>query len=237
MQTRRRSFLAVLAVLAALTLVTALVGGCSSSKQSSAPLPDATTLLKQSSQSTKNLKSVHLGLSVDGKVKGLPLKTLDGDLAIAPDTAAKGEAKIIVAGSDVDAKFVVYDKILYAALTPNKWTDFGPAANIYDPSSILNPETGLANVLDHFTNAKAEGRETVNGQDTVRVTGKVPAPTVNQLAPQLHATDLMPATAWIQEKGDHQLVKAKLDQSAGNSIVMTLSNWGQPVQVSKPPVS
>jgi lipoprotein LprG len=42
---------------------------------------------------------------------------------------------------------------------------------------------------------------------------------------------------WIQETGDHQLVQAKLDQSAGNSVQMTLSNWNAPVQVTKPPVA
>jgi lipoprotein LprG len=233
MQTRRP----FLAVLAALTIATALVGGCSSSKKSSAPLPDAATLLKQSSQTTKNVKGVHLVLSVSGQIKGLPVKTLTGDLATAPDTAAKGDAKITLAGSDIDAQFVVYDKILYAALTPNKWSDFGPAADIYDPSSILNPDTGLADMLDHFTDAKAEARENINGQTTIRITGKVPADAVNQLAPQLKATQPLPSTAWIQESGDHQLVQAKLDQSPGNSIQMTLSNWGEPVQVTKPPVS
>jgi lipoprotein LprG len=42
---------------------------------------------------------------------------------------------------------------------------------------------------------------------------------------------------WIQETGDHQLVQAKLDQSQGNSVQMTLSDWNAPVQVTKPPVA
>jgi len=233
MQTRRR----LSAVLAAVSIAAALVAGCSSSKQTSKPLPDAATLLKQSSQTTKGVKSVHLVLSVTGKVKGLPVKTLTGDLTTAPNTAAKGDAKIMLAGNDIDAQFVVYDTVLYAALTPNKWDDFGPAADIYDPSAILNPNTGLANMLANFTDPKAEGRETINGQNTVRISGKVSADAVNALAPQLNATQPLPATAWIQENGDHELVQAKMDQSAGNSIQMTLSNWGEPVQVTKPPVS
>ncbi|MGH3522261.1 MAG: LppX_LprAFG lipoprotein [Mycobacterium sp.] len=232
MQTRRPLF----AVLAVLSIATALVGGCSSHKQSGAPLPDAATLLKQSSQTTKNVKSVHLVLTVNGKVKGLPVKSLTGDLTTDP-TAAKGKALITLAGSDIDADFVVLDTILYAALTPNNWTDLGPAADIYDPSSILNPDTGLANVLANFTDAKADGRETINGQETIRITGKVPADAVNKLAAPLNATQAQPATVWIQEKGDHHLVQAKLDQSQGNSVQMTLSNWGTPVQVTKPPVN
>jgi lipoprotein LprG len=44
----------------------------------------------------------------------------------------------------------------------------------------------------------------------------------------------VPATVWIQETGDHQLVQAQLEKSPGNSVQMTLSNWGEQVQVSKP---
>ena len=60
---------------------------------------------------------------------------------------------------------------------------------------------------------------------------------MNKHAPQLNATQPVPTTVWIQESGDHQLVQAKLEKSPGNSLQMTLSNWNQPVQVTKPPVS
>jgi lipoprotein LprG len=234
MQTRRRLF----AVLAALSIATALIAGCSSgSKQSGAPLPDATTLVKQSTDVTKNLKSAHLVLSVMGKVPGLPIKTLTGDLTNSPATAASGDVQLTLGGSEVDANFVVLDGELYATLTPNKWSDFGKAADIYDVSQILNPDTGLANLLANFTDAKAEGRDTINGQSTIRISGNVPADAVNKIASQLNATKPTPTTAWIQETGDHQLAQVKMDRSPGNSVQMTLSNWNQPVQVSKPQVS
>ena len=115
MQTRHR----LLAVLTSLSLATALIAGCSSgSKQSSAPLPDATTLVKQSSDTTKNVKSVHLVLTVQGKIQGLPIKVLNGDLTTTPGTAASGNVQLTLAGSDIDANFVVYDSVLYATLTP-----------------------------------------------------------------------------------------------------------------------
>jgi lipoprotein LprG len=227
----------ILAVLAALSFAAALVGGCSSSKQSAAPLPDAATLLSKSNLTTRNVKSVHLVLSVSGTIHGLPVKTLTGDLTTSPDTAATGEANLTVLGSSVDAQFVVDDGTLYAALTPGHWESFGPAAAIYDPSEILNPNTGLANVLTNISNPKSESRETINGQSTVKITGSASADAVNGLASQLKATQPLPATVWIQETGDHQLVQAKLDQSPGNSIQMTLSNWNAPVQVTKPPVA
>ena len=234
MQTRRRLF----TVLAALSIATALIAGCSSgAKQSGAPLPDATTLVKQSSDVTKNLKSAHLVLSVIGKVPGLPIKTLTGDLTNSPATAASGNVQLTLGGSEVDANFVVVDGELYATLTPNKWSDFGKAADIYDVSAILNPDTGVANLLANFADAKAEGRDTINGENTIRISGNVPADAVNKIASQLNATKATPTTVWIQETGDHQLAQVKMDKSSGNSVQMTLSNWNQPVQVTKPQVS
>jgi len=234
MHTRRRLF----AVLAAVSIAAALIAGCSSgSTQSSAPLPDATTLVKQSTDVTKNLKSAHLVLSVIGKVPGLPIKTLTGDLTTAPATAASGDVQLTMGGSEVDANFVVVDGELYAPLTPNKWSDFGKAADIYDVSTILNPDAGVANVLANLTDAKAEGRDTINGQGTIRISGNVSSDAVNKIASQLSGGKPAAATVWIQETGDHQLVQSKLDRSPGNSVQMTLSNWNQPVQVTKPQVS
>lgn len=234
MQTRRR----LSAVIASLTLATALIAGCSSgSKQSGAPLPDATTLVKQSADATKKVKSAHIALSIQGKIQGLPIKTLQGDLTTAPATAASGNATITLGGSDIDANFVVVDGTLYATLTPNKWSDFGKASDIYDVSVLLNPDSGLGNALANFSDAKAEGRETIDGQSTIKVSGNVSADAVNKIVPQFNATQRVPSTVWIQETGDHQLVRANLQKSEGNSAEISLSKWGEQVQVTKPPVS
>jgi lipoprotein LprG len=234
MQTRRR-LTRILTALATVGAAAALVAGCSASS-SSASLPDAPGLLQQSAQTTKGLKSGHLDITVTGSIEGLPIKKLSGDLTNVPATAVQGNATISMGGSDVDIQLVVLDNILYASLTPNSWLDMGPAADIYDPSAILNPDTGLANILAGFADAKSEGTETVNGVATVRVTGNVSADAVNKLIPQIKATAAIPGTAWIEKDGDHNLVQAKLEPSSGNSIQMTLSDWNKPVTVTKPAV-
>lgn len=232
MQTR------LLAIFAALVATIALIAGCSSKSQDpTKALPDAATLLKQSSDTTKSESSVHLKLAVQGTIKDLPIESLDGDLTNTPAVAAQGTANIVFLGQRLEGVgFVVADGNLFAALTKGSFQDLGPAADIYDVSAILNPDTGLANVLANFSSPKADGRENLNSVDTVRVTGTVSADAVNKIAPQLGASGPVPATAWIREDGNHELVQAKLEPTPGNSLTMTCSDWGKSVTVTKPAV-
>jgi len=225
------------AILAAVALSAALIAGCSKSdsNDSGAPLPDAATLVKQSTEATRNVKSAHLELTVDGEIENLTIKSLSGDLANAPAVAAKGHTRISLAGGDVEADFVVLDGTLYAALDPGQWSDFGPASNIYDVSVILNPDSGLANILSNLKDPKADGRDTIDGVQTVKITGEVGVDAVDKIAPKIASSDTVPATVWIREDGNHELVQAKLEPSPGNSIQMTLSKWNEPVTVEKPP--
>lgn len=233
MQTPRR----LLAVFAILSVAVTLSGGCTISKKAKGgPLPDAKTLVSQSAAVTKGVKSAHLNLTVNGKIAGLPLKNLTGDLTTTPTTAGKGNARIIAFGNEVQADFVILEGELYTtALSPGQWTDVGKIEELlhYDPSAILSPETGVANILANLNDPKAEGRDMINGQTAVRISGKVNGDVVNKLAP-LNATDQVPTTVWIQETGEHQLAQVMIDKGSGNSIQMTLSNWNQPVVVTKP---
>ena len=232
MQTR------LLAIFAVLLTAIALIAGCSSkSKDSSKALPDAATLLKQSSETTKSQSSVHMKLAVQGQIKELPIESLEGDLATKPAVGAQGTANIVFLGQRLEGvDFAVVDGTLYAALTKGSFQDLGPAADIYDVSVLLNPDTGVGNVLANFSDPKVAGRETINGVDTVRVTGNVSADAVNKIAPQIGATGPVPGTAWIREDGNHELVQAKLEPAPGTSLSMTCSDWGKPVTVTKPAV-
>ncbi len=224
----------VLTALIAAAVFTVSTAGCS--KKTTEPLPEAAGLITQSAAATKGLTSAHLEIAVTGKVEGLPIKTLSADLTNVPSTAVQGNAKITMGGSDIDAELVVVDGTLYAALTPDNWLDMGPAADVYDPSVILNPTTGLANILADLSETKAESFETIGGVPAVRITGKASPDAVNKLIPQLKADAALPATVWIEKDAPHQLVQAQVEQSAGNSVALTLSDWDKPVTVTKPAV-
>lgn len=224
----------IAALLTAFLAAAAVISGCS--KKAAESLPDAGQLIQQSIQTTKALKSAHLEIAVIGKIDGLPIKTLSGDLTNVPAVAVQGSAKATMGGSDVDIQLVVLDGTLYAALTPNTWLDMGPAADVYDPSVILNPDSGLANMLANISDAKSAAIETVGGVPAVKITGTVPADAVNKLIPQIKATAAVPATVWIEKDAPNQLVQAKVDKSEGNSVELTLSEWDKPVTVTKPAV-
>lgn len=226
-------------ILVALAVAVAFVAGCSKSEEPAKELPDAATLLQQSSQTTKNQTSAHMKLTVEGPTEKLPIEMLEGDLSNAPEFTAQGKVNLLMMGQRLEGvEFVVVDGDLYATLTPGGGlSNFGPAVDIYDASLILNPETGLANVLANFSDPKADGRETLNGVETVRVTGNVSAEAVNKIAPQIGATGPVPGTAWIAEGGDHELVQVKLQTGADTNLTMVLSEWGKPVTVTKPPAA
>jgi lipoprotein LprG len=205
------------------------------SQTSQAALPDAATLLNQSAQTTRALKSAHLVQTIAGKIQGMPLKLLTGDLTTSPTPAGSGNVKLTLAGSDIDANYVVLDGTFYAELSPGKWSNFGAASDIYDPTAILNPNIGLPNLLSNFSDPKVVGLETINGVQAVRITGQVSADAVNKFAPAIAASGPVPGTAWIREDGNHELIQLTLEPSPGNSIQMTLSNWNESVNVEKPP--
>jgi lipoprotein LprG len=155
--------------------------------------------------------------------------------AARSNAAAKGKGKVAILGTEIDFQFVVFDGHMYVALPGAAWVDHGPVTRPYSVTAILNPDEGLANVLNNFVDPKVKGREAVGNQHTIRVTGKVTPVAVNKFMPQLGATDRMPASVWIQEGGDRQVVEVSLEPSKGNFVEMVFSDWNEPVTVEKPP--
>ncbi|GAB3020653.1 LppX_LprAFG lipoprotein [Mycobacterium bourgelatii] len=241
---------AVIVAVAAIVLVVVLAGigdrPASGSGQTARPgdqtgqstqtgLPNAAELLTQSHRNATALTSAHLRQTATGDIPGLPVRTVDGDITTIPSAGAAGKENLRLAGADMEVDFVVLDGTFYAALQPGEWTNLGVASDIYDPTAMLNPGIGIAHLLANFTGAKAAEIETLNGVETVRIGGQVRADAVNKLVPQFAATGLVPATAWVRKDGEHQIVQFQLEPGAGKSLVMTFSNWNEPVTVAKPP--
>ena len=229
----------LVAIFAFLFAGIALVAGCTSPGPGPSPEevpPDPATILGESSETTKGQTSAHLELLVEGEIEGFPVELIQGDLTQTPAVAAEGTLDMTYLGQQLkEVEFVVFDGELWAAITSGgSLTNFGQAENIYDVATILDPDVGLANVLANFSDASIDGEETVADVNSVRITGDVTADAVNNIAPQIGATEPVPGTVWISEEGNRELMQVRLEPSPGNAVTMTLSKWGEPVTVDDP---
>ncbi|HLR99486.1 LppX_LprAFG lipoprotein [Mycolicibacillus parakoreensis] len=224
------------------------LSGCSSSDSgpsdtgpSNATDGDASQLVEDSADALSEVTGLHLELTTEGTVPNLAVRSLQGDISNDPQTAATGDATLIVGQKDIDAKFVYVDGHLYSDVGDpgGAFTDFGDGASIYDVSTILDPDKGLANVLSKLEDPKIEGTEKIGDTETTKVSGTsstddIMALSGSRLAPK-DAVE-MPTTVWIADDGTNYPVKVQVVPVDGAVLTLSLSEWGKQVDVSKPPV-
>ncbi|MBX9978550.1 LppX_LprAFG lipoprotein [Mycobacterium gordonae] len=230
---------------AAAVVVTALVlTGCGSPKNSTsgsgsnAPNVDAASTVKQAADAMRKVTGMHLSLTVQGSVPNLEVTKLDGDVSNTPQTVANGTATLTVGKSPVDSKFVFVDGHLYSDVAePGKFTDYGNGASIYEVSTLLDPDKGLAHLLANLQNPKVSGTEQINGIATTKISGTSSTDDVatlagSRLSPQ--NAPPTPTTVWIASDGSYHLVKIEITPVENGTVSMTMSEWGKQVTATKP---
>ena len=238
------------AATSALVAAAFVFSGCSSSDsgtkatKESGPTAsaEASQLVSDAAEAMADVTGLHLNLTTEGKVPNLAVTRLDGGVSSDPQTVATGTATLIVGQKEItDTKFIYVDGHLYSDVGDpgGKFTDFGDGASIYDVSTILDPSTGLANVLTNLKDPKVEGTEDVNGVATTRVTGTSSTDDIaklagSRLAPKEEVT--MPTTVWIASDGTNHPVKVQIVPVEGALVTLTMSEWGKQVEATKPPV-
>lgn len=229
----------------AAVIVTALVlAGCGSPKNNSsgsgsnAPNADAASTVKQAADAMRKVTGMHVSLTVQGAVPNLEVTKLDGDVSNTPQTVANGTATLTVGKSPVDSKFVFVDGHLYSDVAePGKFTDYGNGASIYEVSTLLDPDKGLAHLLANLQNPKVAGNEQVNGVATTKITGTSSTDDVATLAGSRLSPQNAPPTptsVWIASDGSYHLVKIEITPVENGTVSMTLSEWGKQVTATKP---
>lgn len=229
---------ALIAIIAA-----ALLSGCSSNggkggSTSPSPNVNAAATLKAAADAQRKVTGLHVNVAVDGKVPNFALTKLDGDVSNAPKPAATGTATLLVGKKSMDSKFVYVDGHLYSNLAdPNRYIDYGDGKSIYDVSTLLDPNRGLANIVANLKDPKVAGSETVNGIPTTKITGNSATSDIEALAgTRLSPGDVAttPTTVWIASDGSNHLVKLQFVPVENSSVTMTLSEWGKQVTATKP---
>jgi hypothetical protein len=184
-------------------------------------------------------------------IEKLPLESVNADVTNQPqgNGQAVGDATVRIkpATPFVAVQFLVTNKTMYTKGADGKYTAEGPAEKIYDPGIVLDPKKGLANIIKNVKDPKVEGRDTVNGVATVKVSGTVDAGVVDPVVPTLgQGGGTLPITLWIVDVSagatpttttspgtGPNLVRMVITKDPG-SVEITLSAWGKPVTIPNP---
>jgi lipoprotein LprG len=176
MQLRRRAVpLLVLALLAVLA-----PAGCSSSGGGKAE--SATELLARSKKTLDEASSAHFLLGSSGApTTGTALVAGEGD--IARPASFQGTLKVLASGATVDLKVISVKGTVYAQLPfTTTYSVVDPAAfGFGDPGALLDPDTGISQLLKGATSAKLGDERRVGGEVVREVSAQLPGDLVQRI--------------------------------------------------------
>jgi lipoprotein LprG len=221
-------------IAAVAALLAAVLAGTGCGRGDDRDLPDAAALLSASADEMARVETVGFRLESDADLGSLPVRTVDGVVTRAGD--ARGAATVDQFGQTVEIRFVVLDdRFHYQLLGDWQEAPLTAVAQLYDPSAILDPDRGIANLLRTATDPQVRGRESVSGVDTYEVTASFDAAALAVLLPG--APDGVPGSLWIGV--ERPLVhQARFAVPAGEgeagTLTVGLSDFDAPVTIEAP---
>jgi len=226
-------------VVAVLALVLSVSACTSEDGQEADPnLPKGADLLADAAAATNDITSTHFTLKVNGQIPGLSVQSAEGDLT-APagkDGAARGQVRMTLLGRLIEGDFVLIDEKIYLKGPTGDFQklDASLVTGVYDPAAILDPDRGIAHLLESFQDPKTVATEDIDGVSAYKIVGKVAKDVIAALVPGIESD--VDATVWVREDGDHQPVKATavLPSEGNPSVDVTLSKLNEPVEITAP---
>jgi lipoprotein LprG len=218
-------------ILAPILLSLCFLAACTSSSQ--AALPSGQDLMKKSAEATRAVKTVAVTIATEDKPP-VPVKHVEGSLTREGD--AKGTIQIEVLGNLQELNFVLTgDKVYFKGPTGGYQTmTRQQLAAIYDPSAILNPDKGIAQMLATATDPRTEAEEKVGGADAYRVAVTLSQQVIATLVPG--ANQGVNGQVWIDKATGH-LLKANLPLGTGantGTVIATFDDYDAPVTITAP---
>lgn len=224
-------------VLALLLVAAPALAACSGGSEESAP-----DLLAHAEHTLDETKTAHFVLESSGAPDtGTVLTGGEGD--IARPASFEGTLKVQVAGSAVDLKVVSVNGTVYAQLPfTTTYSVVDPAQfGFGDPGALLDPDTGISQLLAQAESAKLGEEKRVGGEVVREVTAKLPGELVEQILTSKDPSTPVQARFSIVSKTG-ELRRAELTgpfYEAGKNATFTLelSDFGADVHITAPPTS
>lgn len=166
---------------------------------------------------------------------GIFITGVDGDVQ-KPDKLI-GSVNAAYSGIPVKINVVVDGSRQY-------WTDpasgrWGPMPSELNMAAFFDPSKGMADILGNVKGLAADGTENIDGTDTYRLKGTVPATALKSLTSEVTATGDLSTTLWIGAS-DFLLRKADLvgpliaNEPADIDRTITIKDYNKAVTVETP---
>ena len=233
---RRAALLIVaLLLLAAPGLAACTSGGDGDTKQT------APQLLATAKKTLDAAKSLHFQLSSTGApAGGTSLTGGEGD--VVRPSSFSGTLKVNVSGIAANLKVISAGGKVYAQLPlTSSYQVIDPATfGFGDPGALLDPQTGISQLLTAATNAELGAKKRVNGEVVQQVTADLPGDLVQKLLTSKDPAKPVKARMSIAT-GSGQLRQVVLDgpffeADRTGSYTLQLSKFGEDVSITAPAV-
>jgi hypothetical protein len=200
----------------------------------------AADLLAHAKHTLDEAESVHFVLDSEGAPEtGTALVGGEGD--IARPASFEGTLRVSAMGSTLDLEVVSVDGTVYAQLPfTSSFSVVDPAAfGFGDPGALLDPETGISQLLGSAESAEMGEERRVDGEVVREVTAELPGDLVEQILTSEDPSQPVQARFSIATESG-ELRRAELTGpffTAGDdaSYTLDLSDFGADVEISAPP--
>lgn len=223
-----RRILVLVPVVVAALLVSACSGGSDEPKKADF---DAAQTLRQAAQAMGGLKSVAFTVESEGDT---PVIVKGGDLKLLREGDAEGTLTVEQRNQNVEMKVVAVGESIYLDAGTGGWRKLPKAlaASMYDPSAVLDPERGVAKLLESAAEPEPQAVEKVDGKEAFRVGARLPKDRVSGLIPGINAD--LDGQVWVS-RSDHRLVKVRgAFPEGGGAVVISFTEFDAPYEISAP---
>ncbi|WP_347060010.1 LppX_LprAFG lipoprotein [Blastococcus sp. HT6-30] len=212
-----------------------VLAGCGSDQ----PEESAAELLDRAKQTLDEAQSAHFALDSEGAPStGTVLVGGEGD--IARPASFQGTLQVLALGSTLDLEVVSVDGTVYAQLPfSSGFSVIDPAQfGLGDPGALLDPETGISQLLAEATSAELGEERRVDGEVVREVTAELPGDLVEQaLASEDPSQPVQARFSIAADSGE--LRRAELTGpffAAGEdaTYILELSDFGADVEITAP---
>ena len=223
-------------VVLALTLLLAPgLAACSSDPEES-----ASDLLERARTTLEEAPTAHFVLDSEG-APGRGAVLLGGEGDISRPASFAGTLRVSALGSKVEVQVVSVDTVVYAQLPfATGYSVVDPAQfGVGDPGALLDPDTGISQLLSGAEDAQLEEDKRVDGEVVREVAATLPGDLVEQvLASQDPSQPVDARMSIAAESGELRRVELTgpfFSADSDATYTLELSDFGADVEITAPP--